>query len=188
VKNTGVEKHLHELYAVVLLLCFLPGTVLAAAENMSVYEVSQKWMLVETELLNYVSAGKTPEAGRPLAENLLAALDDFSESVEEFLQSPLYESGRLTPFSQRDTTLQIRALLEELERAIRAEQTGGDADGINGKADADGILEFSGEIRTELGRWLYTIYPQKLALTSPRSGGRSVGIVLSRTKATEFSF
>jgi hypothetical protein len=32
------------------------------------------------------------------------------------------------------------------------------------------------------------MYPQKLALTSPTSGGRSVGIVRSRTKATEFSF
>jgi hypothetical protein len=31
------------------------------------------------------------------------------------------------------------------------------------------------------------IYPQKLALTSPTGGGRSVGIVRSRTKATEFS-
>jgi hypothetical protein len=30
--------------------------------------------------------------------------------------------------------------------------------------------------------------PQKLALTSPTSSGRSVGIVYSRTKATEFSF
>jgi hypothetical protein len=30
-----------------------------------------------------------------------------------------------------------------------------------------------------------TLYPQKLALTSPTSGGRSVGIVRSRTKATE---
>ena len=29
--------------------------------------------------------------------------------------------------------------------------------------------------------------PQKLALTSPTGGGRSVGIVRSRTKATEFS-
>jgi hypothetical protein len=29
---------------------------------------------------------------------------------------------------------------------------------------------------------------RKLALTSPTSGGRSVGIVLSRTQATEFSF
>ena len=33
-----------------------------------------------------------------------------------------------------------------------------------------------------------TLYPQKLALTSPTGGGRSVGIVRSRTKATEFSF
>jgi hypothetical protein len=31
------------------------------------------------------------------------------------------------------------------------------------------------------------LYPQKLALTSPTGGGRSVGIVRSRTKATEFS-
>jgi hypothetical protein len=32
------------------------------------------------------------------------------------------------------------------------------------------------------------LYPQKLALTSPTSGGRSVRIVRSRTKATEFQF
>jgi len=31
------------------------------------------------------------------------------------------------------------------------------------------------------------LYPQKLALTSPTGGGRSVGIVRSWTKATEFS-
>jgi hypothetical protein len=31
-----------------------------------------------------------------------------------------------------------------------------------------------------------TLYPQKLALTSLTSGGRSVSIVLSQTKATEF--
>jgi hypothetical protein len=30
-----------------------------------------------------------------------------------------------------------------------------------------------------------TLYPQKLALTSPTSGGRSVGIVRARTQATE---
>jgi len=29
------------------------------------------------------------------------------------------------------------------------------------------------------------LYPQKLALTSPTGGGRSVGIVRPRTKATE---
>jgi hypothetical protein len=33
-----------------------------------------------------------------------------------------------------------------------------------------------------------TLYPQKLALTSPTSGGRSVGIVRSRTQTTEFRF
>jgi hypothetical protein len=31
-------------------------------------------------------------------------------------------------------------------------------------------------------------YPQKLALTSPTSGGCPVGIISSRTQATEFSF
>jgi len=30
------------------------------------------------------------------------------------------------------------------------------------------------------------LYPQKLALTLPTGGGRSVGIVRVRTKATEF--
>jgi len=32
------------------------------------------------------------------------------------------------------------------------------------------------------------LYPRKMALTSPTGGGRSVGIVRVRTKATEFSF
>jgi hypothetical protein len=31
------------------------------------------------------------------------------------------------------------------------------------------------------------LHPQMLALTSPTGGGRSVGIVRVRTKATEFS-
>jgi hypothetical protein len=42
------------------------------------------------------------------------------------------------------------------------------------------------------GDWLCwprnTFYPQKLALASPKSGGRSVSIVRSQTKATEFIF
>ncbi|MDR1949836.1 MAG: histidine kinase [Spirochaetaceae bacterium] len=83
-------------------------------------------------------------------------------STPSFSQAfPKWLFGLVTPFSQRDTTAHIRALLEELERAIRAEQTRGDAggnanaDGIGGKADTAGILEFSGEIRRELGRWLY---------------------------------
>jgi len=32
------------------------------------------------------------------------------------------------------------------------------------------------------------LHPQKLALTSPTGGGRSVGIVRVRTKATEFFY
>jgi hypothetical protein len=37
-------------------------------------------------------------------------------------------------------------------------------------------------------RWLrISLYPQKLALTSPTSDSRAVGIVRSRTQATEFS-
>jgi hypothetical protein len=39
-----------------------------------------------------------------------------------------------------------------------------------------------GYTRTDHGTLLFT---QKLALTLPTSGGRSVGIVCSRTKATE---
>jgi hypothetical protein len=42
--------------------------------------------------------------------------------------------------------------------------------------------------RRDLSRWPRGIlYPQKLALTSPTSGGLSVGKVRSRTQATEFS-
>jgi hypothetical protein len=41
--------------------------------------------------------------------------------------------------------------------------------------------------RGDTSRWPRgTLYPQKLALTSPTSGGRSVGIVRSRIQATEF--
>jgi hypothetical protein len=43
------------------------------------------------------------------------------------------------------------------------------------------------EKKNDLWRWLRdTLYPEKLALTSPTSGGRLVGIVRSRTQAMEF--
>ena len=41
---------------------------------------------------------------------------------------------------------------------------------------------------TRCADYVTPLYPQKLALTSPTGGGRSVGIVRVRTKATEFSF
>jgi hypothetical protein len=47
----------------------------------------------------------------------------------------------------------------------------------------------SGLETREYGRWITPpLHPQKLALTSPKSGARSVGVVRSRTQATEFSF
>jgi hypothetical protein len=50
-------------------------------------------------------------------------------------------------------------------------------------------LESSGSGRGNSLRWSRnTLYQQRLALTSSASGGRSVGIVRLRTKATEFSF
>ena len=43
-------------------------------------------------------------------------------------------------------------------------------------------------VRTRCADHVTPLYPQKLALISPTGGGRSIGIVRSRTKATEFSF
>jgi hypothetical protein len=42
------------------------------------------------------------------------------------------------------------------------------------------------EASEEVGLEVNTLYPQKLAPTSPTSGGRSVGIVCSQTQAMEF--
>jgi hypothetical protein len=59
---------------------------------------------------------------------------------------------------------------------------------LNGKVAAPG-LENRDYGRGDPLRWPRdTLYPQKLALTSPTSGGRSVGIVRLRTKAMQFSF
>ena len=43
------------------------------------------------------------------------------------------------------------------------------------------------DVGTRCADHVTPLYPQKLELTSPTGGGRSVGIVRSRTKATEFS-
>jgi hypothetical protein len=56
------------------------------------------------------------------------------------------------------------------------------------KSSASG-LESRDYGRRDLSRWPRgSLYPQNLALTSPTSGGRSVGIVRLLTQATEFSF
>jgi hypothetical protein len=57
--------------------------------------------------------------------------------------------------------------------------------GRNSSGSGLEILEYG---RGDPLRWPRdTFYPQKLALTSPTSGGRSVNIVRSRTQVTEFS-
>jgi hypothetical protein len=56
-----------------------------------------------------------------------------------------------------------------------------------GRNSSDSGLEIREYGRRDPSRWPRgTLYPQKLALISPTSGSRSVGIVRSRTQATEF--
>jgi hypothetical protein len=60
---------------------------------------------------------------------------------------------------------------------------------LHGRKRSGSGLENREYCRRDPSRWPRgTLYPQKLALTSPTSSGRSVGIVRSRTQATEFSF
>jgi hypothetical protein len=56
-----------------------------------------------------------------------------------------------------------------------------------GRKSSGSRLETRDYGRREPSSWLRgTFYPQKLALTSPKSGVRSVGIIRSRTQTTEF--
>jgi hypothetical protein len=55
-----------------------------------------------------------------------------------------------------------------------------------GRKSSGSGLEIRKYGRKDPSRWARgTVYPQKLTVTSPTSGGRSVGIVLSPTKVTE---
>jgi hypothetical protein len=57
------------------------------------------------------------------------------------------------------------------------------------KKSSDSCLENREYGRRDPSRWPRgTLYPQKLATTSPRRGGRSFGIVRSRTQTMEFVF
>jgi hypothetical protein len=60
---------------------------------------------------------------------------------------------------------------------------------LHGRNSSGSSLESREYGRGNPLRWPCDIlYPQRLTLTSPTSGVRSVGIVRSRTKATDFSF
>jgi hypothetical protein len=61
--------------------------------------------------------------------------------------------------------------------------------GVTWKKSSGSCLENREYGRRDPPRWPRgTLYPQKLALTSPINGGRSVGIVRSRTQTTDFVF
>ena len=55
------------------------------------------------------------------------------------------------------------------------------------KVAAPGLENRLRAVGTRCADHVTPLYPQKLALTSPTGGSRSVGIVRMRTKATEFS-
>jgi len=55
------------------------------------------------------------------------------------------------------------------------------------KVAAPGLENRLTTVGTSCADHVTPLYPQKLALTSSTVGGRSVGIVRVRTKATEFS-
>jgi len=55
------------------------------------------------------------------------------------------------------------------------------------KVTAPGLENRLTAVGTRCAHHVTPLYSQKLALTSPTGGGRSVGIVRVRTKATEFS-
>jgi hypothetical protein len=60
------------------------------------------------------------------------------------------------------------------------------AEELRGRKSSGSGLESREYGRSDPSRWPRgTLYPQKLALTSPTSGGHSVGIVRSRTQTTE---
>jgi hypothetical protein len=57
------------------------------------------------------------------------------------------------------------------------------------KKSSGSVLENRDYGRTDPSRWPRgTLYPQKLAITSPTSGGRSVGVVRSLTQTMEVFF
>jgi len=56
------------------------------------------------------------------------------------------------------------------------------------KVAAPGLENRLTAVGTRCADHVTSLYPQKLALTLPTGGGRSVGIVRVRTKATEFSY
>jgi hypothetical protein len=111
---------------------------------------------------------------------------------KDFGRPPLWSSGQSSwlqiqrsGFNSRH--YQIIWLIVGLERGPLSPMS--TTEELLGRKSSGSGLENREYGREDLLRWSAdTLYPQNLALTSPTSGDRSVGIVCSRTKAIEFSY
>jgi hypothetical protein len=96
---------------------------------------------------------------------------------------------------QQDVTSEFHTNCEMFSRMERLSRTPEEARGYRmqwyfGRYPRSPIVVHDRCLRAAMPLWqnmnATPLYPQTLALSSPTSGGRSVGIVRSRTKATEF--
>jgi hypothetical protein len=112
----------------------------------------------------------------------------FMNLCELQLWPPLWSSGQ-------SSWLQIRR--PGFDSALPEKKSSGSGTGstqpreynwaVTWEKSSGSCLENQEYGRRDPSRWPHgTLYPQKLAITSPTSGGRSVGIVRSRTQTMEF--
>jgi hypothetical protein len=106
---------------------------------------------------------------------------DYTEVFSGF--SELLQSNRMRVSWISASWVQLRGLVW-----LRI-GTGGEYNwGATWYKSSGSCLENRKYVRRDPSRWPRgTLYPQKLAIISPTSGGRSVGIVRSRTQTIEFS-
>jgi hypothetical protein len=109
----------------------------------------------------------------------LDCLRPFSFRVTTF-RPPLWSSGQSSWLQIQRSRFRFPALPDFLERGP-----------LNLVSDIEELLGKKSRESENMAvgiRHADALYPQKLALTLPTSGGRSVSIVRSRTHSTEFSF
>jgi hypothetical protein len=121
------------------------------------------------------------------------AWQDYEGEINQFIcqnvRSPLWSRGQGSWLQIRRSGFDSRRYqifwVVDLERGPFS--LGSTTEELLGRKSNGSGLESREYVRRDPSRWPRgTLYQQKLALTSPTSGGRSVGIVRSRTEATEF--
>jgi hypothetical protein len=105
-----------------------------------------------------------------------------------FAGPPMWSCGQSSWLQIHRSLIRFSALSDFLRNSgSGTESTQAREEPLERRSSGSGIenREYSSR---DTSRWLRgKLYPQKLALTSPTSRGRSVGTVRSRTQATEFS-